>query len=43
MRRFLADLAAGYGSAGGYARDRLGVGDALVAGLRDRLLVTENA
>jgi protein-tyrosine phosphatase len=42
MRRFLAELAAGYGSVHGYARDRLGVGDAVVAGLRERLLVAES-
>jgi hypothetical protein len=38
MRLFLAELAAGHGSAEGYARDRLGVGDELIAELRGRLL-----
>ncbi|WP_271221016.1 tyrosine-protein phosphatase [Streptosporangium carneum] len=38
MRLFLADLAAEHGSVRGYAADRLGVGDDLVAALRARLL-----
>jgi len=38
MRLFLAELAAGHSSAEGYARDRLGVGDELIAELRGRLL-----
>ncbi|MEV4493883.1 tyrosine-protein phosphatase [Micromonospora coxensis] len=38
IRLFLADLTAAHGSVRGYARDRLGVDDALVTVLRERLL-----
>ncbi|MFI1798175.1 tyrosine-protein phosphatase [Streptomyces sp. NPDC020379] len=38
MRLFLADLGARYGSVRGYAAERLGVDDDLVAALRGRLL-----
>ncbi|MGR6319722.1 tyrosine-protein phosphatase [Micromonospora soli] len=38
IRLFLADLTAGHGSVRGYAADRLGVDDDLVAALRARLL-----
>ncbi|MFC7328626.1 tyrosine-protein phosphatase [Marinactinospora rubrisoli] len=38
MRLFMAELAARYGSVRGYATERLGVGDDLVAALRERLL-----
>ncbi|WP_154938800.1 tyrosine-protein phosphatase [Micromonospora palomenae] len=34
---FLADLTAAHGSVRGYARDALGVDDALVSALRERL------
>lgn len=38
MRLFLAALNAGHGSVYGYARDRLGIGDNLIADLRTQLL-----
>ncbi|PZF99054.1 tyrosine-protein phosphatase [Micromonospora deserti] len=40
IRLVLADLRGAYGSVRGYAADRLGVGDDLVARLRERLLET---
>lgn len=40
MRRVLADLAATHGSVRSYVTDRLGVSDAVVSSLRERLLET---